>query len=481
MIFSNLNFKDNEPIYIQLKKHIEDMIGSGMITNGSKLPSTREISKLLNISRNSAIGAYEQLEAEGILYTIKGKGTFVSENNIHNFNKWNINWESKINCYGKLAEDLDVNKKELEWKKGMISFRSISPEGELFEIDDFKKAFLNRISIEGHKLLNYGYARGYRPLIQYLLGYMKDKGVMTENKDIIITNGFTEGLDMILSTFTNEGDNIICENPTHNTAIKLMKIHGLNIIGVEMNKDGINVDMLEESIKNNQIKFAYLVPSYHNPTGTVMQPDKRVKLYNLLKEAGIPIIEDGFSEELLYGGSHISPIAALDTGGNGVIYIGSFSKILFPGLRIGWIMGDKRIISIIESVKRSRNIHSSFIDQGVFYDYLQSGCFEKYIRKIRKFYKEKYIFAFRCVEKYIPNKYILGEGGLHIFVKLDNINARDVLMRCYEKGVIFMPGDIFYTDNGGKDTLRLGFSRLSFEEIEYGIKIIGEVIKEISL
>ncbi len=260
-----------------------------------------------------------------------------------------------------------------------------------------------------------------------------------------------------------------------------MKLHGLNIEGVELDDDGINLEKLKNKITKDT-KLAYLIPSYHNPTGIIMPPEKRIEVFNIFKEYNVPIIEDGFNEELRYSGSHVAPIAALCGKGNGVIYIGSFSKVLFPGLRIGWIMADKDLISVLESVKRSRNIHTSFIDQAILFEYLNGGNFEKYIKRVRKIYKEKYEWAVKCAKKYIPNKKVLGEGGLHIFLELsDEIDARDVLSECMKKGVIFMPGDIFYTDGRGKNTLRLGFSRNSIEEIEKGFKIIGNVVKNMNM
>jgi DNA-binding transcriptional MocR family regulator len=211
-----------------------------------------------------------------------------------------------------------------------------------------------------------------------------------------------------------------------------------------------------------------------------MPYEKRSQVYNILKAADIPIIEDGFNEELQHLSSHIAPLAAFSGNGNGVIYIGSLSKILFPGLRIGWILADERLIDILESVKRSRNIHTSFLDQALLYEYLTNGGFDKYIRKVRKYYKDKYDKVISLTEKYIPNEYILGNGGLHIFIKLKDIDARLLLEKCYEKGVIFLPGDVFYTDNSGTDTLRLGFSRLSNKDLEKGLKIIGECIASIN-
>lgn len=485
MIFSDINFNKSEPIYIQIKSHIEDLICKGLIPNKSKLPSTRELSQILGVSRNSVVLAYEELKSQNVIYSVNGKGTFVNSDNLSDSNPWKFNWNATISSYAQTANDLDIVKTELPWEKGIISFKSISPKGELFDIDEFKKSFLSRLSLEGHKLLNYGYAQGYKPLIEYLTNYMSSKGVDTTGKDILITNGFTEGFDIVLSSFTTTGDSIICENPTHNTAIKIMKSHGLNIIGVDMDKDGINLSMLNDKITSNaNIKFAYTIPSYHNPTGIVSKPENRYEFYKIMKRYNIPIIEDGFNEELLYTSSHLCPISSLDSKNNGVIYIGSFSKILFPGIRIGWILADKKAIDILQSVKRCKNIHSSSLDQAILFDYLNSGAFAKYVKKIRKFYKDNYELAISCINKYIPHDSlledgVLGEGGLHIFLKLKNINARDLLCECAKKNVIFMPGDIFYIDGNGHNTLRLGFSRLSPNEIDLGIKIIGETIKEL--
>lgn len=476
MIFSKIEFNDEEPLYLQIENYIQSMIDSNLLVSNGKLPATRELSKLLGVSRNSVITAYENLEEKGILYTVKGRGTFVSEVKPINEDGWKISWSKKVNDYGKLAEKLDIVKSEIPWEKNLISFKSISPDGELFDIEEFKKSFLNRISVEGHKILNYGYAKGYKPLIEYLLKYMNTKGVDTKGKDIIITNGFTEGLEMLLTTYTNKGDKIICENPTHNTAIKIMKVHGVEVVGVSMTEEGIDINQLEDKLKNNNIKFGYLIPSYHNPTGIVMKGERRYSVYNLFKKYNVPIIEDGFNEELLYNSTHVSPIAALDNGGSGVIYIGSFSKILFPGIRVGWILADKNAIDILESVKRCKNIHTSFLDQGILYEYLRSGAFERQIKKVRKVYKEKYEFAIKCINKYINPTFIWGEGGLHIYIKIEGIDSRLLLEACYKEGVIFTPGDIFSVDDSCKECLRLGLSRLSLEEIENGIKTIGKVI-----
>lgn len=478
MIFSNLNLNNEELIYTQIENHIIDSIKNGELKKDSKLPSTREVSELLGISRNSVVTAYENLESRGIIVSLKGKGTFVAVEVQIKDKDYSIQWENKINSYAFMCEKLDIIKTEPVWEKGMISFKSIAPEEKLFDLEEFKRAFLDVWSLEGEKLLNYGYAKGYKPLIEYLLKYMENKGVNTKGNDILITNGFTEGFDIILSSLTEPGDTILCEEPTHNTALKIMKAHGLNIVSVPMDSQGISITELKNALEKYSPKFGYLIPSYHNPTGIVMKSERRHEVFSLFREYSVPIIEDGFNEELLYSGSHAAPIASLSSYGNGIIYTGSFSKILFPGLRIGWILADTKLINILESVKRARTIHCSFLDQGILYYYMKNGAFTRYVNRVRKYYKDKYNFTLEQVKEHIPYEFITGEGGLHIFIKLKNgIDAREVLNRCYKKGVLFMPGDIFYINSNGVSTMRLGFSRVSEENIKKGIKIIGEVIK----
>lgn len=497
MIFSTLNLNKDEPIYIQIERHIIDGVKKGELKKDSKLPSTREVSKFLNISRNSVISAYEELESKGIIITKRGIGTFILLESENESYEYNVDFSSLINNYGNTLRELDIIKSELPYKKGMISFKSISPESHLFNLDDFKRSLLDAWTFEEANLLNYGYAKGYKPLIDYFFKYMDEKRVNTKNKDILITNGFTEAFDIVIGSLTKPGDVILCEEPTHNTALKIMKAYGLKVIQVKMDKEGLNLKELEKSLERYNPKFGYLIPSYNNPTGIVTKTERRKEIYKLFRKYSVPIIEDGFNEELLYSSSPIDPLASLAGEGNGVIYIGSLSKILFPGLRIGWIFGDEKLIDVLESVKRGKNIHCSFLDQSAFYYYLKSGAFSRYLKNVRKYYRDKYNLIIEMVNKYIPYEYVTGEGGLHIFIKLkNNINARDLLNLCYRDNVLFMPGDIFYKDYckydnsecsneendfiRGYDSFRIGFGRVSDDDIKNGIKIIGDNIKILS-
>ncbi|PEA54931.1 GntR family transcriptional regulator [Bacillus pseudomycoides] len=477
-MFNDFKFVDNRPVYVQLKDHLKKMIMKGHLLEHQKLPSTRELSKLLSVSRNTVLTAYADLEQAGLIYAIKGKGNFVGEIETSKTPSIELNWKEKINEATLLADELDLMKHGVRWEKGMISFNSIAPDEKLFDVENFKRAFLIRMSIEGDIVLNYGYAKGYKPLIDYLLHYMEMKGVDISNKDILITNGFTEALDIILSSLAKKSGRIICENPTHHAALKLFRLHGFDIHGIEMKEDGIDIDQVEKNLSEMDFDFAYLIPSYHNPTGIVTSSEKRTEIMKLFSKHQIPIVEDGFNEELRYSGSHLAPLMTFAGPGNNVIYISSFSKILFPGLRVGWILADKELINCLESVKRARTIHTSTLDQAVLYQYLHDGYFEKYLKKTKSVYKKKYELAVHACHEYIPFQRMTGDGGLHLFIELEKgMDSRMLLKKCYQKGVVFSPGDVFYTDRRGSNTFRLGFSRLKEEDILNGIKIIGDTLK----
>lgn len=484
-MYSDIQFAGDRPVSIQVKDYMKRLIITGALQANQKLPSTRELGLLMNVSRNTIVTAYADLVEEGFIYAVKGKGNFVSQTAggvaAEDGSGKRLEWRDRVSSFARTAEEQDLMKHGIRAKRGAISFTSIAPDEKLFDLQNVKRAFLDRMSLEGNIILNYGYAKGYKPLIDFLMQYMENKGVDLAGKDMLITNGFTEGFDLVLSALGKRSGNALCENPTHHTAIKNLKMHQFAITGVDMEPDGISLDQLEDELGKRDYDLAYLVPSYHNPTGIVMSHVKRAETIRLLNERQIPIIEDGFNEELRYSGAHVAPLIAY--GGNrnnGTIYLGSFSKILFPGLRVGWILADKELINYLESVKRARTIHTSTLDQSLLYQYLHNGNFEKYLKRAKSEYKRKYELAVESCKTYLPLKKLSGDGGLHLFVEFEEaFSTRELLQACTDQGVLFTPGDIFYTDGGGQHTMRLGFSRVSDENIVKGIQIIGETAKDI--
>ncbi|SHN69438.1 DNA-binding transcriptional regulator, MocR family, contains an aminotransferase domain [Paenibacillus sp. ov031] len=481
-MYSDLQLTEDRPVYIQVKDYMKRLMLKGGLQAKQKLPSTRELSTLMKVSRSTILLAYAELEEEGLIYAIKGKGNYVSStiDAPEATSGWQLDWNERVSDYAIQAEQYDLMKHGSGSERGEISFTSIAPDEKLFDMHNVKRAFLDRMSLEGEVLLNYGYAQGYRPLMKYLLRYMENKGVDLSGKDILITNGFTEGFDLVLGALRKKSGRALCENPTHHTAVKNLRLHQFHLTGVDMESDGLDLKQLERELAANPYDLAYLVPSYHNPTGIVTSPAKRTEIIRLMNQYQVPIIEDGFNEELRYSGSHVSPLIASVGKGNGLVYLGSFSKILFPGLRVGWVIADAALIDYLESMKRARSIHTSTLDQSLLYQYLSNGNFEKYLKRARTEYKRKYELVVRCLRQYLPMCRVSGEGGLHLFVQFPpEYRTRELLAACKAKGVTFMPGDTFYLEPGqGQNTMRLGFSRVSDENIRKGIRIIGETVAQ---
>ncbi|NGM82595.1 PLP-dependent aminotransferase family protein [Paenibacillus sp. 7124] len=485
-MFNDFKLAEGRPVYLQVKDYMKRLIVQGALQADRRLPATRELAGLLGVSRNTVISAYAELEEDGFAYTVQGRGSFAAEVTPKRTADEGIaggcgklDWSERVSEYALLAEELDLMKRGIRGAKGIISFTSIAPDEKLFDLDSVRRAFSDRMAVEGNVLLNYGYAKGYKPLIDYLMDYMARKGVDTQNKDMLITSGFTEGFDIVLSAIRKNSGMVLCENPTHNTAIKNLKLHGFGIKGIAMEPDGISIGGLEQALEEGAYDLAYFVPSYHNPTGIVTSLQKRLELMTLMNRYGIPVIEDGFNEELRYSGSHVAPLAAMAGAGNGVIYIGSFSKVLFPGLRVGWVLADQQLIGTLESIKRARSIHTSTLDQSLLYQYLHNGNLEKYLRRSRTEYKRKYEWTLACCRELIPYSTLSGDGGLHLFMTFEEgFDTRELLAACSRRGVIFTPGDNFFTDGTGGNTLRLGFSRVADEDIRKGIAIIGEAARE---
>ncbi|AWB44671.1 PLP-dependent aminotransferase family protein [Paenibacillus sp. CAA11] len=483
-MFNDFKLTDRDrPAYIQVKDYLKRLILRGALQENQKLPSTREMSTLLSVSRNTVIAAYTDLEEERLLYAVPGKGSYVAavQSSVTDEElSWQTNWDSRINSYARKAVELDRMKHGIRAGRGFISFTSIAPDEELFDLENVRRAFMDRMAIEGNVLLNYGYAKGYKPLIEYLKRYMEQKGVDLEGKDLLITSGFTEGFDIVLSALGRTHGTVLCENPTHHTAIKNLKLNGFEITGIEMEDDGLNLQQLKQALSERAYDCAYLVPSYHNPTGIVTSPARRIAVMKLLAEHQIPVIEDGFNEELRYSSSHALPLMSLAGQGNGVIYLGSFSKVLFPGMRVGWVLADRELVSYLESIKRARNIHTSTLDQSVLYQYLHNGHLDKYLKKARSIYKRKFEWTRKCCEQFIPFAKVSGDGGLHLFLKFNpDFDTHLLLEACSEQGVVFTPGDMFYTDERGRNTMRIGFSRVSENDIERGLRIIGRTAAEL--
>ncbi|MDR2914737.1 MAG: PLP-dependent aminotransferase family protein [Tannerella sp.] len=364
----------------------------------------------------------------------------------------------------------------------VISFAGGLPAPELFPINEINEVNQLVLKEAGTKALQYTTTEGYAPLREWIAKRMDERlGTKFDKDNILITHGSQQGLDLSGKVFLDEGDVVLCESPTYLAAISAFRAYGCGFIEISTDEDGMVMDALEDVLNNTpHIKLIYVIPTFQNPTGKTWTLERRKKLAELSSRYGIAVIEDNPYGELRFEGESLPSIKSFDTVGN-ILCTGSFSKIFCPGFRIGWIAGDKDIIRKYVLVKQGTDLQCNTIAQMTIAEYLKRYDIDKHIGKIVEVYKRRRDIAIECMECYFPDniKFTRPEGGLFTWIELpEEISAREVLEKCLEKKIAFVPGGSFFPNKNKENTFRINYSNMPEEKIEKGLRTIGEVVKE---
>ncbi|MCD8267401.1 MAG: PLP-dependent aminotransferase family protein [Parabacteroides sp.] len=367
-------------------------------------------------------------------------------------------------------------------QEDVISFAGGLPAPELFPIDEINE--INQIVLKdaGTKALQYTTTEGYVPLREWIAKRMNERlGTVLDKDNILITHGSQQGLDLSGKVFLDEGDIVVCESPIYLAAISAFKAYGCHFIEIPTDEHGMVMDVLEDVLSRTEnIKLIYVIPTFQNPTGKTWSLDRRRKLAKLSSKYGVAVIEDNPYGELRFEGESLPSVKSFDTVGN-ILCTGSFSKIFCPGFRIGWIAGDKDIIRKYVLVKQSMDLQCNTIAQMTIAEYLKRYDIDKHIGKIVAVYKRRRDIALECMERYFPDtvKFTRPEGGLFTWVELpEGISAREILERCLERKIAFVPGASFFPNGNKENTFRINYSNMPEDRIRKGLHTLGEVVKE---
>lgn len=365
----------------------------------------------------------------------------------------------------------------------VISFAGGLPAPEMFPTEELAEISRDILQNKGAIALQYGITEGYDPLKELVKDRMRQQGIWKEQDHIVIMSGAQQGIDLTAKVFLNEGDGVICENPSFVGALNSFRAYKGIIHPVEVEDDGINIEHVEDILKSNDsIKLIYTIPTFQNPSGITMSLEKRKKLLELAEVYDVFIIEDNPYGELRFKGEDVPTIKSLDTSGR-VIYVGSFSKILSPGLRLGWTIARPEVIQPMVVCKQVNDVHTNVFSQMIAAEYLTRYSIDQHIEKIRKLYGHKCGYMLECMERYFPDfcSYTRPEGGLFIWCTLpEQYIASDVLKKSLERKVAFVPGNAMMADmDKPSSSFRLNYSTMADERIEEGIKILGEVLKSL--
>ena len=371
-----------------------------------------------------------------------------------------------------------------------ITLAAGNPAPETFPVSDLARFAADIFANDSTTALQYGATDGYEPLRRAVDERQKTvwgigKSVAdgdSFNDTTIIVSGGNQGIELAAKVFCNEGDTVICENPTFIGGLNAFRSCGYNTVGVPIEEDGMNVEALEETVKATpNAKLLYIIPTFQNPAGITTSLEKRKAIYEVCKKYGLMILEDNPYGELRFAGTEIPTIKSFDTEGL-VIYCSSFSKILSAGMRVGFVVAPEEVAAKMVVAKQSEDVHTNQFFQMLCYKFMTECDLDAHIAMIREVYGRKCRLMLDCLEKELPAavKFTRPEGGLFIWVTLpDGVDATAFLKACMAEKLMIVPGATFNCDvTEGSMSFRLNYSTPSDEQIKEGVARLGKVARE---
>jgi len=443
-----------------------------MFRKGDRLPATRELAGLLGLNRTTVSAAYEILESEGLISGHVGKGSFVtgSPQNGGSTVDWSGLLEHNETPAGNPAPPAG---------KEVIRFVMSRPSDALFPLDDFRaacQAVLCRSDLAD--ILQLGSPSGYEPLRRHLLESALLQGLATADDDLIITNGCQQALDLIGRVLLRPGDAVAVEDPIYAGLKNLLSGMGARLDGVPVGADGMDVMHLERTLERERPRFLVVTSNFQNPTGATLPLNARRTLLGAAHAAGVPVIENDAYCELRYRGQALPSLKQLDTRG-GTVLLRSFSKVSFPGLRVGWALGPKRLIERLRHAKEASDLHTDQLSQAVLLEFVESGKLEAHRERVLAAGAERLAATLEACREFLPagTRWTEPEGGMNVWVRLPQpLNASELLPRAQKDGVAYMPGRYFEVSRRDAGALRLSFAGLPPEQIRKGLEILGRVV-----
>lgn len=473
------------PLYNQISTQLQDMIVRGVLKVGDRLPANRDLAKTLGVNRSTVTAAYDDLIADGVITSRVGSGTYVSmvpagtgyRSETGRRRPSPLFWSALL--ADRLHEEKMFGFLNLQTTKKAVQLSYSLPCSTLAPLEEFRRSVNRVLRNEASTILEMGCGEGYEPLIKQVVAYMARIGVAVEPDEILITTGCQQSVDLIRRLLTNPGDEVVLENPTYPGVLSVYTGGRYKTIGVPVGPKGMDLDVLEDVLEQRRPRLIYVVPSFHNPTGVTMDISSRRRLLELSARFRVPIIEDDIFSELRYEGASIPSLKAMDEFGF-VIYINSFSKIGFPGIRLGWVVAPKIVIDSLRALKERSDKHVSLLSQAAIADFIAHGQVIKHINRSKRSYADRRDVMIQALERYFPDgsSWTKPDGGMSIWVTLpESVNTGTLLPKALENGVAYIPGEYFYVCSAKYNTMRLSFTTVDSPRIEQAIKKLGALIK----
>ncbi|MGA8028658.1 MAG: PLP-dependent aminotransferase family protein [Bryobacteraceae bacterium] len=459
------------PLYRQLASSIIDLIERSVVKPGERLPATRELAGQLGLNRTTVSAAYAVLEESGLIEGHVGRGSFVvgKEGGMPAPAR---DWESIL---PPLEAAFSPSTQKIE-----ISFANSRPAEEAFPLREFRRLSKDVIdSPDAAEILQLGSPHGYAPLRRYLMEQAAERGIARFSDDLIITNGCQQALDLLARLFASSGESVVVEDPVYHGLLRVFSRAGANMIPVAIDHAGMDVESLEQVVQRERPRLLIVTPSFQNPTGATLPLERRRRIVDLAQRFGVVLVENDIYSELRYQAKPLPTLKELDETGN-TILLRSYSKVAFPGLRVGWVIAPRAVVARLAEAKQTSDLHSDQLSQAVLLRFAESGELAHHLERTRRAGAERLEAVLSACSRYLPAgaKFTRPEGGMSLWIELPApLKAETLLVRVQERGVSFLPGNYFSVKRAHWRGLRISFGGLSPEQITRGIQILGEEAK----
>ncbi len=458
------------PIYRQLCDKIRALIDSGSLPKGSRLPATRELAGQLGLNRTTVSAAYELLESEGLITGHVGRGSFVSAVGSQ---KSRVNWREAL-------ENSAVSSHAAPGATPLASFASSRPSELLFPLEAFRTTCQEVIhGPDAQTILQLGSPSGYPPLRRYLHDLARAEGAARDSDDILITSGCQQAFNLLQSTLIRNGETVLLEDPVYPGMRAAFERSGARLIGLPVGRDGLDLEALERMIDRERPRLLAVTSNFQNPTGATLPLAARKALLRIAQAAGVIVVENDIYGALAYEGDPIPTLKQLDETGDTVL-LRSFSKIAFPGLRVGWAIGPRPLIEKLTEAKQWSDLHTDQLSQAILLRFAQSGRLEQHRQRMLVSGQERLNAVLAACEKHLPREveFTRPRGGMSLWIRLpEPLDAGELLPRAEREGVTYLPGKYFGVSRPQPGSLRISFAGMAPEQIRSGIAVLGRIFQ----
>jgi DNA-binding transcriptional MocR family regulator len=475
-----------EPVTKQIVQYLRRAIDAGRLRAGTKLEPIRVLARELGVNRETVAAAYHELEILGLTESTVGRGTFVlaratavGGREASEAPARQRPFEPVFSRRSTAATSLAAVRIDYSAPAGVVHLERLIPDPSLVPDEDFRKALNRALRKGGPALYDYGDPRGLERLRRALVERLARSGIECAPDDVLITAGSTQGFAVAVQLFCDPGDAVVVESPTYPWALGALRSFGLRVAPVPIGEEGLDLGRLDAVLGRGDVRLIYTMPSFQNPTAVSTSLAHRRQLLDVAARHGVPILEDDFEKDLRVRGRGAPPLRALDRSGV-VVYLGTFSKALFPAVRVGWLVAPRRIADAAATVKRLMDITTSPLLQAGLAQFLTEGGYDRHLRNAVKMAEDRLNAAEKALKAHLPpgSRYTLPEGGYLLWIHLpDAIDSAALLTAAKRAGVVYAPGQIFFPDEQPSSALRLSLAHASPSEIERGIRALGQVAR----